>query len=137
MKMRIGMRVKTAVLLGAVLLTAAMAAGGGGKSVTVTGYVLDSACAYTKNLDKPISAECAKKCAAGGSPLVILSKDGTVYLPIDSATPSSGQNAKLLPYAGQRVTATGKVYDRGGSKAMVIEKIAIEKTVGEKVKAAK
>jgi hypothetical protein len=96
-------------------------------SETVSGYVLDSACAYTKNLDKPISAECAKKCAAAGSPLVILAADGTVYWPIDSATPAKGQNAKLLPFAGQKVTVTGKVYERKGSKAMVIEKIVAVK----------
>jgi hypothetical protein len=106
------------------LLLATAFAADSGKSTTVKGYVLDSACAYTKSLAKPVSADCAKKCAAGGSPLVILTKDGTVYLPIDGATPSKGQNDKLLPYAGQRVTATGTLYDRGGSKAMVIEKIA-------------
>lgn len=94
------------------------------KPVALTGYILDSACAYTKNLDKPISADCAKKCAANGSPLVLLTADGAVYLPIDSATPSKGQNEKLLPFAGQRVTVLGKVFDRGGSKAIVIEKIA-------------
>lgn len=97
---------------------------GAQKPVTVTGYVLDSACAYTKNLDKPISADCAKKCAANGSPLVLLTAAGAVYLPIDSATPSTGQNERLLPFAGQRVTVSGKVFDRGGSKAIVIEKIA-------------
>ncbi|HEY6406799.1 MAG TPA: hypothetical protein VIY29_04955, partial [Ktedonobacteraceae bacterium] len=41
------------------------------KTVTVEGYVLDSACAFTKNLDKPISRECALSCAKAGSQLVI------------------------------------------------------------------
>lgn len=94
-----------------------------GASVTVKGYVLDSACAFTKGLDKPISKECATSCANAGSPLVILTADGTIYWPIADTTPSSGQNSKLLPVAGQKVTATGKVYQRGGSKAIVIEKI--------------
>jgi hypothetical protein len=116
----------TAFLTAAILLATAFAAESG-KSATVKGYVLDSACAYTKSLAKPVSAECAKKCAAGGSPLVILTKDGTVYLPIDGATPSKGQNDKLLPYAGQQVTATGTVYDRAGSKAIVLEKVAAAK----------
>ena len=92
-------------------------------NVTVKGYVLDSACAFTKGLEKPISRECATSCAKAGSPLVILADDGTIYWPIADTTPSSGQNAKLLPVAGQKVTATGKVYERGGSKAIVIEKI--------------
>jgi hypothetical protein len=102
----------------------AMAAGDdAGKRVTVKGYVLDSACAFTKGLKKPISTECATACAKAGSPLVILTSDGTVYWPIADTTPSSGQNEKLLPFAGQKVTASGKVFQRGGSRALVIEKI--------------
>jgi len=41
---------------------------------------------------------------------------------------SSGQNLKLLPFAGDKVTASGKVYKRGGSKALVIEKIEAQAT---------
>jgi hypothetical protein len=93
-------------------------------TVTVKGYVLDSACAFTKSLDKPISKTCAVACAHAGSPLVILSDDGTIYWPIADTTPSKGQNARLLPFAGEKVTATGKIYDRGGSKAIVIDKVA-------------
>ena len=96
-------------------------------TVTVKGYVLDSACAFTKGLSKPISKECAISCGNAGSPLVILADDGTIYWPIADTTPSSGQNPKLLPYAGDKVTAKGKVYQRGGSKAIVIEKIEAAK----------
>jgi hypothetical protein len=105
------------------LLAVAFAASGNGKPDTIKGYVLDSACAFTKNLKKPISPECAVACAKAGSPLVILSDDGTIYWPISDATPSSGQNERLLTFAGQKVTATGKVFERGGSRALVIDKI--------------
>jgi predicted lipoprotein with Yx(FWY)xxD motif len=117
-------RVVAIILLGAAL---ALAADNTGKSTTVKGYLIDSACAYTRDLKKPISPACAQACAKAGSPLVILTEDGTVYWPIDSAKPAKGQNEKLMPLAGQKVTATGTVYDRGGSKAMVIEKIAAAK----------
>lgn len=92
-------------------------------TVTVKGFVLDSACAFTKGLSKPISKQCATSCANAGSQLVILADDGTIYWPIADTTPSSGQNPRLLPFAGDKVTASGKVYQRGGSKAIVIEKI--------------
>jgi hypothetical protein len=92
-------------------------------SVTVSGWVIDSACAYTKGLDKPIGVACAKECAKNGSPLVILRDDGTIFLPIDGKTPSASQNPKLMPYAGERVKVTGKDYVRNGSHALVIEKI--------------
>ena len=109
------------ILLG--LLAVALAAADNGQSGTVKGYVIDSACTFTKNLKKPVSPQCAVACAKAGSPLVILSDDGTIYWPISDATPSSGQNERLLPFAGQKVTATGKVFERGGSHALVIDKI--------------
>lgn len=107
-----------------VLLPAAvLLKGADAPTATVKGFVLDSACAFTKGLSKPISKECAISCAKAGSQLVILADDGTIYWPIADSTPSSGQNPKLLPFAGDKVTVTGKVYQRGGSKAIVIEKI--------------
>jgi hypothetical protein len=93
------------------------------EQVSINGWVLDSACAITKGLDKPISRDCALNCAKAGSPLVILSDDGNIYWPISDKTPSSGQNDRLLKFAGKRVTATGMAYVRGGSHAVVLEKI--------------
>lgn len=93
------------------------------KNMTVKGYVLDSACAFSKGLKKPISAECATSCAKAGSPLVILAPSGTIYWPIAGTTPASSQNDKLLPYAGKQVSATGKVFQRGGSSAIIISKV--------------
>jgi hypothetical protein len=93
------------------------------KPATVLGYVLDSACAFIKNLDKPVSRECALACAKAGSPLVILADDGIIYWPISDAMPATGQNPGLMKFAGQRVTAMGKFYERSGSRALVIEQI--------------
>src|SRR5258708_38334510 len=94
------------------------------KSVSVEGYVLDSACAFTKNLDKPISRECALSCAKAGSQLVILSDDGSVYWPIADTTPATGQNKRLLEFAGGRVVAKGKLYHPGGPPALVVQQNA-------------
>ena len=110
------------------VLAISMAFAAEGKPATVKGYVLDSACAFTKGLEKPISRDCAKACAKGGSPLVILTSDGTIYWPIAESTPSTEQNSKLLPFAGQIVTAKGKLFERGGSHALVIENIAAAET---------
>src|SRR5271170_347781 len=95
-----------------------------GTNIKVSGWVLDSACAYTKGLDKPIGVACAKACAKNGSPLVLLRDDGTIFMPIDDKTPSASQNPRLMPFAGERVTVTGKDYVRNGSHGLVIEKIS-------------
>src|SRR5271154_3426877 len=101
------------IILGSILAVTCMAmAADKGSPITVSGWVLDSACAYTKGLDKPISSACAKACAKNGSPLVILRDDGAIFLPIDDKVPSSSQNAKLMPFAGERVTVTGTDYVR-------------------------
>jgi hypothetical protein len=118
-------RFKAAVAVAAVLsLAGGLLLHGQQKSVSVEGYVLDSACAFTKHLEKPISPECAVKCAKAGSPLVILGDDGAIYWPIAESMPATGQNARLMAFAGGRVTVKGKLYDRGGSHALVIEEIA-------------
>ncbi len=115
--------VKT-ILFGAILIgSAVIAADSKGKPATVTGWVLDSACAYTKGLEKPISRDCALACAKKGSPLVILQDSGAIVLPVDEATPATGQNERLTAFAGKRVTASGKIFTRAGSQAIVIEKI--------------
>jgi hypothetical protein len=95
-----------------------------GEHKTITGWVLDSSCAFTKGLTKPISRDCALACAKNGSPLVILQDDGAIYWPIDESTPAASQNKRLSPFAGKRVTATGKLYVRGGTNGIVLEKIA-------------
>ena len=122
-----GFRSLTA-LAGALLLAAAVyTVRAESKAATVKGYVIDSACTFTKNLKKPISAECAQACAKAGSPLVILADNGSIYWPTTDAMPATSQNDKLLPFAGKRVVASGKAYERGGSKALLIEKIEAEK----------
>ena len=105
------------------LALAVSAAEQGGKTTTVKGYVIDSACSFTKNLKKPVSPECALACAKAGSPMVILAPNGTIYWPIADTTPSTSQNDRLLPFAGKQVSVTGKVYRRGGSSAIVISKV--------------
>jgi hypothetical protein len=98
-----------------------------GQPETIKGYVLDSACAFTKGLKKPISAECATACAKAGSPLVILTDNRTIYWPTSDATPAQGQNDRLIEFAAKRVVVTGKVYQRAGSRAEVIATIQAEK----------
>src|SRR5437762_13841964 len=116
-------KIRIAAALPLFLVLISFAATESAKTTTVKGYVLDSACAFTKGLKKPVSAECAIACAKAGSPLVILTTNGTIYWPIADTTPSTSQNDKLLEYAGKQVTVSGKVFQRGGSTAIVISKV--------------
>ncbi len=62
----------------------------------------------------------------GRLPLVILADDGTIYWLISDSMPATGQNEWLMKFAGQKVTVSGKVFEKGGSRALVIEKIEVE-----------
>ena len=113
------------LMIGAILAAAPFAgAAEQGRPVTIKGWIVDSACAYTKGIDKPVSPACARACAKNGSPLVLLGDDGTIFIPVSKETPATSQNVKLMPYAGKRVTVTGKGYVRNGSHGIVVEKIA-------------
>ena len=53
------LRIAAKLIFSGLLMVAVLAAGSDmGKSVTVKGYVLDSACAFTKGIKKPISTQC-------------------------------------------------------------------------------
>jgi hypothetical protein len=106
------------VLAAAFLLTAAS-----NDSQKITGYVIDSSCAITKNLAKPLGSECATACARKGSPLMILGDDGNLYLPVSKTAPSGNQNPKLMKFAGQHVTVTGSTFESHGAKGIQIEEI--------------
>jgi hypothetical protein len=65
----------------------------------VTGFVIDQSCA-----DKPAmrgNVACAQSCIKKGSPAVLVTDEGKVYKFADQA--------KVVDFAGKKVTVTGKV----------------------------
>jgi hypothetical protein len=116
-------RLETGILFLVSMVLAVPIARAEGRLTTVKGYVIDSACTFVKDLKKPISSECALACAKAGSPLVILGDDGVIYWPISAQVPAAGQNERLMRFAGRKVTVSGRVYQKGGSHAIVINKI--------------
>ena len=92
---------------------------------TIEGLVRDIACPI-QNLDgnaTHLSMKCVQGCVRGGSPLVILTKDGDLYLPISDKMPDYDQRKKLMPFVGKYVRANGIVFERNGTRAIVITEI--------------
>jgi hypothetical protein len=116
---------KKPVLLAIAATFLLTAASNGSKKIT--GYLIDSSCAITKNLAKPVGPQCAIACARKGSPLMILGDDGTLYLPVNKTVPSGNQNPKLMKFAGQHVTVIGETFESHGAKGIQIEKIEAAK----------
>ena len=92
---------------------------------TIEGLVRDVACPI-QSLDgtaTDLSLKCVRECVRGGSPLVILTKDGHLYFPISDKMPDTDQRQKLMPFVGKYVRASGTVFERTGTHAIVIREI--------------
>ena len=96
---------------------------------TIVGFVRDTAC-LLRNKDASVakdeeSRKCIIQCVRAGSPLAILTKSGELYMPLSSQLPDRDERRRLLPYAGKFVRATGRLFERGGTHAVSIEKIEV------------
>jgi hypothetical protein len=91
---------------------------------SVTGLVRDIACPLqnTKSTTTSYSKDCILQCARAGSPLGVLTADGTTYLPVTTTMPDTGQE-QLKPFVGEIVEAKGKVFERNGGHAIEIKEI--------------
>lgn len=120
---------KMAVVILTVLLMPGLAASQGKKSseVTIIGEVVETQC-YVTGLTGPgkgpAHKECAINCAKGGIPLSILEdKSGKLYLGAQSKKGMSGANEMLMPFIAEKVKVTGRVYEKGGMKLILIRNI--------------
>ena len=92
---------------------------------TIEGPVRAVACPI-QNLEATathLSMKCLVACARKGSPLVILTKDGELYLPISDKMPDTDQRPRLMPFLGKYVQVGGTVYERRGTHAIAIDEI--------------
>lgn len=92
-------------------------------TVTIGGYVRDMACLMKFDEALKPTNDCALMCARAGSPLVIVTKKGVIYVPMSAAIPDTSQREKLMPFVGSYVEITGELFQRSGIKAIVIEQI--------------
>ena len=97
-----------------------------GAPATVLGYVRDAACLMRHpDVTKPAN-DCALMCIQQGAAIVIATKEGDLYTPIAKEIPDSSQREKLMPFVAKYVRATGRVFERGGMKAIAIDEIRVE-----------
>ena len=98
-----------------------------GKQVTIVGEVVESQCYITglNGQGKGLShKECAITCAQKGIPLSILEdKTGTLYLAGQTKKAQSGVNELLLPFVAEKVKVTGRLFEKGGMKMLLISKV--------------
>lgn len=94
-------------------------------TVTIAGLVRDISCPLqNKNATaRKFNLKCAQDCVRLGSPLIILTDDGIIYVPISESMPDQDQRARLVPFAGKYVQVQGQVFERGGIHAIMLQDI--------------
>jgi hypothetical protein len=97
---------------------------------SITGLVVGTNCWLSRGLEGDQYRDSAIACARNGTPLAILTDDGWLVYPFTIGTDG---NAKpdlqlLMPYAEQRVTASGLVVGRGMTRGVIIDSVAVAKT---------
>ncbi len=92
---------------------------------TISGLVRDIACPIEnhESTARKFNRQCALECARKGSPLAILTDDGTMYLPISEGMPDTDQRPRIMPFVGKYVRVKGDIYERKGLHAIVIKEI--------------
>lgn len=100
-------------------------------SGAIEGLVRDIACPM-QNLNAKateFNLQCALDCARKGSPLIIQTQSGELYIPISDSMPDIDQRGKLMSFVGKYVRASGTIYERKGTRAIVIRNIEEMKNV--------
>ncbi len=99
-----------------------------GETKTVAGELIEMNCYARMGLNAVGEghAECALKCAQGGSPLGILTADDEIFTIIGEMT--EDENMKLVKFVAKNVTATGDVNEGGGPGTRLVGKLTIDIT---------
>jgi hypothetical protein len=100
-------------------------------TVAVEGLVRDIACPIQNKQAsaRTFNIKCAVDCVRKGSPIVIQTDDGLLYTPISSSMPDEDVRPRLLPFVGKYVRVQGQVFERQGSRAIMVQDITELKDV--------
>ncbi len=121
------MRNLSRAIIGVVLLASFASGQKKSHEITITGEVVETQCYVTglSGSGKGIThKECALTCAKNGIPLSIL-EDGTnqIFVAGQTKTAQSGVNKMLIDYVADKVKVTGRTFEKGGMKLILISRV--------------
>jgi hypothetical protein len=98
-------------------------------SGTISGWVVDANSWLGHGARGEEHRSIASASACAGTPLVILTDDGSVVYPVQLRMPDGSwtSNRLLVPYADRRVTVTGKLVRRGEEKGIAVEVVTADR----------
>jgi type 1 fimbria pilin len=112
-------------MMAVVAFVASMAVPAFANDVTITGELVDVACALKKGEGGhgDSHAACAMACAKRGQAQGILTSDAVYTIAAGDYT--ADNNAKLIDFVAKKVTVTGEVAEKDGQKTITIKSIKL------------
>lgn len=102
------------------LTVISLSAFGQEKTTTLKGEVLDMSCYMGHGAKGAGHKQCAQMCLDKGLPAGLLTSNGQVYLLVEDHDKADAYKSAIKHAAGQ-VTITGKVANKNGVQALVVE----------------
>jgi len=93
--------------------------GAGGKTITVTGELVDLSCYLGHGAKGAGHQKCADTCLKKGLPMGVLTKDGKLYLILEDHAKADAY-ASLKTKAAKTVTVTGALHEKDGIKGIAV-----------------
>lgn len=121
-KVKIGMPKLIGSLLVAGLTVLSLSAFGQQKTATLKGEVLDMSCYMGHGAHGPGHKMCAQMCLNKGLPAGLMTSNGQVYLLVEDHDKSDAYK-EAIKHAAANVTITGKVSNKNGVQALVVENV--------------
>lgn len=107
-------------LLMAGLTVFSLSAFGQQKTTTLKGEVLDMSCYMGHGAKGAGHKQCAQMCLDKGLPAGLLTSNGQVYLLVEDHDKADAYKT-AIKHAADQVTITGKVANKNGVQALVVE----------------
>lgn len=123
-KLKIGMPKLVGSLLVAGLTVLSLSAFGQQKTTTLKGEVLDMSCYMGHGAHGPGHKMCAQMCLKKGLPAGLLTSNGQVYLLVEDHDKADAYET-VIKHAADNVTITGRVANKNGVQAIVVEDVKV------------
>lgn len=96
----------------------------GQSTSTLKGEVLDMSCYMGHGAKGKGHQQCAQMCLNKGLPAGLLTGNGKVYLLVEDHDKADAYNT-VIKHAADQVQVTGKVVDKNGVQALVVESVKV------------
>ena len=94
-----------------------------GREIELHGEVVELSCYLREGRRGEGHKSCALACLKNGGELAIVADESGEVYPLAGATPATDPSAKLREHVTEHVAVSGTLYERAGSRVLVIDRV--------------